>query len=66
MVVFASAAGVSAVLLEATGVAVEAATRAGALRELGVTGDEVAAAESEAAEAEARMRAALERLAAGE
>ncbi|WP_433954649.1 hypothetical protein [Janibacter indicus] len=44
----------------------EAATRAGALRELGAAGDEVAVAESEAAEAEARMRAALERLAAGE
>ena len=66
MPTFTTPGGVSVVLLEATDVAVEAATRAGALRELGAAGDEVAAAESEAAEAEARMRAALERLAAGE
>lgn len=66
MPTFTTPGGAPADLLEATGVAVEAATRAGALRELGVAGDEVAVAESEAAEAQARMRAALERLAAGE
>lgn len=65
MVDFATHAGAPDELQSATAEAIEAGTRVGALKGLGCSAEDVAAAQEQERSALERMRAALDRMAAG-